>query len=56
MLLLSQENSRLRGWLQYIADSDSSVVPGGFHETMAERALKGEKAPKGYDEGEENGR
>lgn len=40
------EVERLTRWLLYIRESDSSVVPGGFHEEMASRALKWEPAPR----------
>jgi hypothetical protein len=46
VISLEKEVVRLRGWLMYISDSDSSVVPGGFHETMAEKALNGEEVTK----------
>lgn len=45
---LEKENARLRGWLEYIKESDSSVVPNGMHENSARDALDGLPVPTKY--------
>lgn len=40
-MALRQEILRLRYWLKYITEIDHSVVPNGYHETIAQRALDG---------------